>query len=191
MSEPTNGGLLPRRSFWRFSLRDILWLVVVLAVTLSCWVQTRRLRDAEVALARNSWAYGNDPIPAGRFRLLVNRLIDNEDIKVVVIRFEANEEHFVTVDGAGTRTSPNEDGTTHWSEVRVVAAFDSMANHLITLTQAKSDAGTAGGRTIYPLRQGQSPKDFMAINVKPGLYELQQAVELFKKPEGIVTLTVK
>jgi len=191
MSEQTNGSLRPSRFFWRFSLRDLLWLVVVLAITLSCWVQTCRLRDAKVALARNTWAYGNNPIPAGKFRLLVNRLIDDDNIKVVVIRFEANEEHFITVDGAGTRTSPNEDGTTHWAEVRVVAAFDSLANHLITLTQAKSDVGTAGGRTIYPLRQGQSPKDFMAINVKPGLYELQQAVELFKQPDGIGTLTVK
>ena len=60
----------------------------------------RQLRDARAALARNSWASGNAAIPAGKFRLLVNDLIDNDDMKVVVIRLEANEEHFVTADGA-------------------------------------------------------------------------------------------
>jgi hypothetical protein len=168
-----------------------LWLIVVLALALSCLVQSWRLRDAEVALARNSWAYGNEPIPAGKFRMLVNRLIDNDDMKVIVIRFEANEEHFVTADGAGCRTSPSADGATHWAEIRVVASFDSMANHLTTLTQVKSDAGTAGGRTIYPIRNGQDPKGFMAIDVKLGVYDLKQSVELYGKPDGMGTLSVK
>ena len=31
----------------------------------------------------------------------------------------------------------------------------------------------------------------MAINVKPGFYDLKQAVELYRKPDGIGMLTVK
>jgi hypothetical protein len=175
----------------RFSLRSLFWLAIVIALALSCFVQTRRLRDAEAALARNSWAIGNAAIPPGKFRLLVNDLIDNDDVKVVVIRFEANEQHFITADGGGCLTSPNEDAAVHWAEIRVVASYDSLARHLTTLTQVKSESGTAGGRTIYPLRKEQNPKDFMAVNVKPGIYDLKQAVELYRKPEGAGMLTVK
>ena len=71
------------------------------------------------------------------------------------------------------------------------ASYDSMANHLATLTQVKSTSGTAGGRTIYPLRKEQDPKEFMAVSVKPGIYDLKQAVELYRKPDGVGTLTVK
>jgi hypothetical protein len=172
-------------------LRSLFWLAIVIALALSCFVQSRRLRDAEAALARNSWAIGNAAIPAGKFRLLVNDLIDNDDIKVVVIRFEANEEHFVTVDGAGCLTSPNEDGVVHWAEIRVVANYDSLARHLTKLTQVTSDSGTAGGRTIYPLRKEQNSTDFMSVNVKPGIYDLKEAVKLYRKPDGVGMLTVK
>ena len=134
---------------------------------------------------------GNAAIPPGKFRLLVNDLIDNDDMKVVVIRFEANEQHFITADGAGCLTSPNEDGAVHWAEIRVVASYDSLAKHLTTLTQVKSESGTAGGRTIYPFRNEQNPKEFMAVNVKPGIYDLKQAIELYRKPNGVGTLTVK
>jgi hypothetical protein len=191
MSEFSDTKPQPRPVSLRFSLKSILWLIVVFALAMSCLVQTWRVRDAEVALARHSWAYGNEHIPAVTFRLLVNRLFDNDDMKVVVIRFEAIEEHFVTADGAGCRTAPSEDGPTHWAEIRVVASFDSMANHLTTLTQVKSESGTAGGRIIYPLRQDQDPKGFMAIDVKPGVYDLKQSVELYGKPDGMGILSVK
>jgi hypothetical protein len=111
-------------------------------------------------------------------------------MKVVVIRFEANEQHFITADGAGCLTSPNETGA-HWAEIRVVASYDSLAKHLTTLTQAKSESGTAGGRTIYPLRNEQNPKEFMGVNVKPGIYDLKEVIELYRKPDGVGTLTVK
>ena len=151
----------------------------------------QRLRDAELALARNSWAYGNARIPPFKFRLLVNELIDNDDMKVIVIRFEANEQHFITADGAGCLSSEMEGGGLHWAEIRVVAGYDSMAKHMTTLTQVKSDSGTAGGRTIYPLRTDPNPEDFRTIKVKPGIYNLKQAVELYRKPNGVGTLTVK
>jgi hypothetical protein len=176
----------------RFSLRSLFWLAIVIALALTCFVQTKRLRDAEAALARNSWAIGNAPIPSGKFRLLVNDLIDTDDMKVTVIRFEANEEHFVTADGAGCLTSAVDDGGMHWAEIRVVASYDSMAKHLTTLTQVKSGSGTAGGRTVYPLREDRTPKEFMTLNVKPGIYDLKQVVELYRNPEGSLgTLTVK
>jgi hypothetical protein len=65
------------------------------------------------------------------------------------------------------------------------------ANHLTTLTQVQSESGTAGGRTIYPLRNDQKPKEFVAVNVKPGSYDLKQTIELYRKPDGVGTLTVK
>jgi hypothetical protein len=175
----------------RFSLRSLFWLAIVIALLLSCFVQTRRLRDAEAVIARNSWAIGDAVIPSGKFRLLVNDLIDSDDMKVVVIRFEANEQHFITADGAGCVTTPNETGAAHWAEIRVVATYDSLAKHLTTLTQVKSESATAGGRTIYPLRNEQNPKEFMAVNVKPGIYDLGQVIELYRKPDGVGTLTVK
>jgi hypothetical protein len=85
-----------------------------------------------------------------------------------------------------------EGGDTHWAEIRVVASYDSMAKHMTTLTQVKSASGTAGGRTIYPLRNDPTPDDFMTVKVEPGLYDLKQPVELYRKPEGSIgTLTVK
>ena len=135
-------------------MRSLFWLAIVIALALSCFVLTQRLRDADAVIARTSWAIGNAAIPAGKFRLLVNDLIDNDDIKVVVIRFEANEQHFITADGAGCLASPTEDGAVHWAEIRVVASYDSLARHLTKLTQVKSESGTVGGRSIYPLRKG-------------------------------------
>ena len=69
------------------------------------------------------------------------------------IRFEANEEHFITADGAGSVTSSREVDGLHWAEIRVVASYDSLAKHLTTLIQVKSKVGRAGGRSIYPLRE--------------------------------------
>jgi hypothetical protein len=175
----------------RFSLGSLFWLAIVIALALSCFVQSRRLRDANAVIARNSWANGSALIPPGKFRLLVNDLIDNDDMKVVVIRFEANEQHFITADGAGCLTSPSETGAAHWAEIRVVASYDSLAKHLTTLTQVKSESGTAGGRTIYPLRNERNPKELMGVNVKPGIYDLKQVIELYRKPDGVGTLTVK
>jgi hypothetical protein len=191
MSTPAGSTTLWSRLPLRFGLRSLFWLAIAIALALTCFVQTKRLWDAEAALARNSWAIGNATIPPGKFRLLVNELIDTEDMKVTVIRFEANEEHFITADGAGCLSSKMEGGGIHWAEIRVVASYDSLAKHLTTLTQVKSASGTAGGRTIYPLRKDPTPEDFMTIEVKPGIYDLKHSFELYRKPNGVGTLTVK
>jgi hypothetical protein len=56
----------------RFGLRSLFWLAIAIALALSCFVQTRRLRNAEAVIARNSWASDNAVMPPGKFRLLVN-----------------------------------------------------------------------------------------------------------------------
>jgi hypothetical protein len=180
-----------RKPLFRFSLGSLFWLAIVVALALSCFDQMQRLRDAEAVIARNSWATDNAAIPSGKFRLLVNNVIDDDDMKVVIIRFEANEQHSITADGAGCGTSPIDDSAVHWAEIRVVASYDSIARHLTTVTQLKAESATAGGRTIYPLRKEQDPKEFMAVTVKPGIYDLKQVVELYRKPDGVGTLTVK
>jgi hypothetical protein len=191
MSKPNDETTRRTRLPLRFSLGSLFWLAIVIALALSCFIQSRRLRDARAVIARNSWANDSALIPPGKFRLLVNNLIDNDDMKVVVIRFEANEQHFITADGAGCVTSPNEVGAAHWAEIRVVSSFDSLDKHLTTLTQVKSESATAGGRTIHPFRNDQNPKEYMGVHVKPGIYDLKQVIELYRKPDGIGTLTAK
>src|SRR5262245_27325649 len=97
-----NSSARPR---WQFRIQSLLWLTVVIALALACLVQYRDLRRAERALARNSWASRETSIPVGKFRLMVNQIADDRDLKVWVIRLEANGEHYITVGGQSSTTS--------------------------------------------------------------------------------------
>jgi hypothetical protein len=174
-----------------FTLRALLGLTVIVALALCCVILTRQLRETEAVLARNAWAADSGAIPPGKFRLLINRVVDAEDVQVVVMRFEANEEHFVTADGQGSTTTPNEDGELHWCEIRIVTCYDSTSNRLIALTQVRSASGSAGGSSNYPLKPGHSGEGFTLFDVKPGLYDLNQTIDLYERPDGKGTLSVR
>src|SRR5437762_2202807 len=83
----------------RFSIQSLLWLTVVAALVLICYIQSQKLRNARSALARNAWAGSDVAIPTGKFRLLVNKIIEEHDTKICVIRCETNEEHYVSAGG--------------------------------------------------------------------------------------------
>jgi hypothetical protein len=176
---------------WQFRVQSLLWLTVVVALALACFVQSRQLREAERALARNLWASRDTLIPAGKFRLLVNKMIDDDDLKLYVIRFEANEQHYVTVGGTSTLTAPADHIDVHWAEVKIIATYDSTPRRLTSLTRTSTGHGWAGGKTIYTLPPGAKPEDFLKINIQPGLYDLKQAVEIGHEDGKPVMLTVK
>jgi hypothetical protein len=176
---------------WQFRIQSLLWLTLVVALALACFVQSRQLREAERALARNEWASRNTTIPAGKFRLLVNKMIDDVDLQLYLIRLEANEQHYVSVGGSTTLTSLADNSDTHWTEIKIVATYDSTPRRLTLLTRTSSGHGWAGGKTIYTLRPDQKPEDVININVEPGLYDLKQAVEIGYEDGKPVTLSVK
>lgn len=176
---------------WQFSIRSLLWFMVVVALLLAGFVQWRKLRSAERALARIAWATGDLSIPSGKFQLLVNKLVDTDDTKAYEIRFEANEPHQVRVDGEMSVTSPSEDGSMHLVQIKIVSMFDSMNHHLITMTSVGSAGGGATGHTIYPLKKEVKPPGLIDIEVQPGLYDLAEPVEIYREQGKPVMLTVK
>lgn len=175
----------------RFSLQSLLWLTIVLALLLTSLIQSQKLRNAELALARNAWASSEAAVPPGKFRLLVNKIIDGRNTKIYVIRFEANEEHYVSADGASCITMPADDGRTHWAEIKILASYDSSARRMTSLTRVQSGSGSAGGQSIYTLPPSSNPDEFVAITVKPGVYDLTQPIELGSVEGKPVHITVK
>jgi hypothetical protein len=178
---------LPRQ----FSIQSLLWLTIVAALVLTCFIQRQKLRNAQFALARNAWAGSEVAIPPGKYRLLVNKIIDDHDIKVCVIRFEANDEHYVTADGASSTTTRADDGRTHWAEIQILASYDSTLRRMTTLTRVKSSGGWAGGQSIYTLPPDAKPDEFVKITVEPGIYDLAQPVEIGSIEGKPVILSVK
>jgi hypothetical protein len=183
---------LPNRPRWQFRIQSLLWLTLVIALALACFIQSRQLRDAQLALARNSWASRDTLIPSGKFRLMVNRIADDSDLKVFVIRFEANGRHFVSAGGQSSTTSPmTDDDVTHWAEITLVGNYDSTDRHYSLLTRVRSGVGYAGGKSVHTLRPQDKPEDFWKITVEPGLYDLNQSVEIYRENGKPVMLTVK
>jgi hypothetical protein len=181
------------RAKWplHFSIQSLLWLTIVAALVLTYFIQSQKLRKAQFALARNAWAGSEVTIPPGKFRLLVNKIIDDRDTKVCVIRFEANDEHYVSADGASSITTPADDGLTHWAEIQILASYDSTLRRMTTLTRVKSGGGWAGGQSVYTLAPNAKADEFVNITVKPGVYDLTQPVEIGAIEGKPVRLTVK
>ena len=173
-----------------FSIQSLLWLTIVAALVLTYFIQSQKLRNAQFALTRKAWAGSEVTIPSGKFRLLVNKIIDDHDTKVCVIRFEANDEHYVAVDGASSITTRADDGRTHWAEIQILASYDSTLRRMTTLTRVKS-GGWAGGQSNYTLPPDAKPAEFVNITVKPGVYDLTQPVEIGFIEGKPVILTVK
>jgi hypothetical protein len=185
-----SGGQHARRPL-RFSLQSLLWLTIVAALVLTCLLQSQKLRNAQIALARNAWASREVAVPSGNFRLLVNKIIDDRDTKFYVIRFEANEEHYVSADGAMSITTAADDGRTHWAEIQILASYDSTLRRMTALRRVASGSGSAGGQAIYTLPPNAKPDEFVNITVKPGVYDLTQPVELGSIGGKPVNITVK
>jgi hypothetical protein len=163
----------------------------VIALALAYFVQSQKLSTSQRALSRIAWAGGDVAIPAGKFRLLVNSIVDDPDLIVCVIRFEANRECYVSADGQSSTTSPLKDSDVHWAEIKIVANYDATTRRFSLLTRVGSDIGYAGGKSVYSLRPEDKPEDFLKITVKPGLYDLKQAVEISREDGKPVMLTVK
>jgi hypothetical protein len=182
----------PARQPVRFNLQSLLWLTVVAALVLTCLIQSQKLRTARSALARNAWASSEVAIPKGKFRLMVNKIIDDDrDTKVCVIRIEANEEHYVSAGGQSSITTAANVGGMHWAEIQIFASYDSTTRRMTSLTRVKSGSGWAGGQAIYTLPPNAKPDEFVRITVKPGLYDLTQPVEIGSIEGKPVTVTVK
>ncbi len=174
-----------------FSIQSLLWLTIVAALALTCFIQSQKLRNAEIALARNAWAGRDVTVPTGKFRLLVNKIIDDKNTKVCMIRFEANDEHYVAVDGALSLTTPADDGLTHWAEIQILASFDSTTRRMTTLTRVKSGIGWAGGESIYTLPPAAKPDEFVNITIEAGVYDLTQPVTIGSVEDKPIILSVK
>jgi hypothetical protein len=43
---------------FRFTIRDVLWLTVVVALSLGWWIEHRHARELKVQLQRAWWRYG-------------------------------------------------------------------------------------------------------------------------------------
>jgi hypothetical protein len=181
------------RARWplHFSIQSLLWLTIVAALVLTYFIQSQKLRNAQFTIARNAWAGSEVTIPPGKFRLLVNKIIDDHDTKVCVIRFEANDEHYVAADGASSITTTADDGRTHWAEIQILASYDSTTRRMTTLTRVKSGGGWAGGQSIYTLPPDAKSDEFVNITVKPGVYDLTQPVEIGSIEGKPVILSVK
>ena len=190
MSIANDSSPAPRQSL-RFGLRSLLWLTVVIALGLCCVLQRRELSRTQLALALTAWATSDVSIPAGKFRLMVNRIVDDNDLKVCVIRFEANRECYVSVGGQSSITSPMEDSEIHWAEIKLFGNYDAMDRHFSLLTRVGSGTGYAGGKSVHTLRPDDKPEDFLNITVKPELYDLNKAVEVYREDGKPVMLTVK
>lgn len=174
-----------------FSIQSLLWLTIVAALVLACFIQSQKLRSAQRALARNAWASSEGTIPPGKFRLLVNKIIDDRETKVCVIRFEANEKHYVAADGTSSITTSADDGRTHWAEIQILASYDSTLRRMTTLTRVKSGGGWAGGQSIYTLLPDAKPDKFVNIIVESGIYDLTQPVQISAIEDKPVILSVK
>ena len=146
------------KRLFRFSMHSLLWLMVVAALSLTCFIQYRKLRQTEAALSRTAWAGSETFIPSGKFRLLVNRIIDDHEIKMIVIRFETNDQKYLTVDGASSITALSIDGQTYWAETQILSSYDSSHRRMTTLTRVKSGAGWAGDKWSTHYRQPLIPK---------------------------------
>jgi hypothetical protein len=180
------------RSEWpQFGIRSLLWLTVVVALILACVRLSQRLQQTQQALARTAWAASDVSIPAGKFRLMVNKILDDQGLKVCVVRFEANRECYVSVGGQSCMTSPMENGETHWAEIKVVGNFDKMDRHFTLLTRVGSAVGHAGGKSTYPLAENANVEQFLSITVEPGMYDLNEPIEIYREDRKPVVLTVK
>ena len=84
-----------------------------------------------------------------------------------------------------------EDSETHWAEIKLLGNFDSMDRHFSLLTRVGSGTGYAGGKSTHTLSPKDKPEDSLNFTVEPGLYELNQAVEVYREDGKPVMLTVK
>jgi hypothetical protein len=180
----------PKSWSFRFGTRSVFVLMLIVALALSCIIEWRKLRDAERALTRNAWAHQAVYIPAGKFRLMVNEIMDDKDAKVFVLRFEANEQHYVSCNGSACLVESDADGV-YWAEIRLVSTYDSMARHVTVISQVKSGAGAAAGRTIYPLAADVDGGKFVAFRAEPGIYDLNEAVQLGRVNDKPLILNVR
>jgi hypothetical protein len=186
-SEPTAAS--PRRL--RFNIASLLWLFVTVALALMCFLQTRKVMEAERALARNAWAQQSTSIPAGKFRVMVNSIVDDAEQKIIVVRVETNDAQYIGADGARTFMEPTNNGMPRWGEVIILFSYDSTTGKLTELTRTKCRGGWAGGRSIGTLPPGAKPADHVKITIQPGLYDVGQPIELYKLGDQSVPLLVK
>jgi hypothetical protein len=175
----------------QFGIRSLLWLTAVVALLLICLLMSQRLRRAEQALARTAWATSDVSIPPGKFRLLADTIVDDSDLKVLVVRFEAGRECYVSVDGQSSITTQMPDNDTHYAEITIVGNYDQTPGRFTLLTRVGSGGGYAGGKSIRTLRPATAPADLLNITVQPGLYDLSQPVEIYRDEGKPVMLTVK
>jgi hypothetical protein len=137
-------------------------------------------------------------IPSDSFRLTVQEVVSDTDIKVSLLTIQLSRAASVSVDGDGFHSSgvlPNapdgviREGQVLLSAARIAPSQDKFA-YIQTLIRPRSASGYAGGPSVHPVPADTTLASFLSISVTGGVYKLDTPVTIAQMQGKPVTLVV-
>jgi hypothetical protein len=137
-------------------------------------------------------------IPSDSFRLTVQEVVSDTDIKVSLLTFQLSRAASVSVDGEGSHSSvvlpdaPDgviREGQVLLSAARIAPSQDKFA-YIQTLIRPRSASGYAGGPSVYPVPAETTLASFLSISATGGVYKLDTPVTIAQMQGKPVTLVV-
>ena len=137
-------------------------------------------------------------IPSDSFRLTVQEVLSDTDIKVSLLTIQLSRAGHVSVDGDGFHSStvlPDaQDGAIREGQVlltaaRVAPSQDKFA-YIQTLIRPRSASGYAGGPSVYPVPTDTTLASFFSISAVGGVFKLDTPVTIAQLQGKPVMLVV-
>ena len=160
-----------------------------------------KIRLPTLLLAGCSFFFGcqrEASIPSDSFRLTVQEVISDTDIKVSLLTIQISRGASVSVDCDAFHSHgvlPNaqdgmvRDGQVLLSAVRVAPSQDKFA-YIQTLIRPRSASGYAGGTSLYPVPADTTLASFFPISATGGVYKLDTPVTIAQMQGKPVTLVI-
>ena len=137
-------------------------------------------------------------IPSDSFRLTVQEVISDTDIKVSLLTFQLSRAAHVSVVGDGFLNSgvlPDaQDGVIREGQVLLsavrVAPSQGKSAYIQTLIRERSGSGYAGGPCLYPVPTDTKLASVLSISATDGIYKLDTPVTIAQLQDKPVMLVV-
>lgn len=167
------------RSF-HFSLRELLLIVALVAMVFGYFVQHRRLANVQASLSRYEATEVPTSLGTGQFRIIAQKILDLDHVKVMKYRIESADPYFATLgDGKGNSNggSATQDTKTglYFTEATV------LIDHIKFEKRVKLMARLGGaGHSMNQVADDYELNESTTFNDVNGVFPRTKSVELFK-----------
>jgi hypothetical protein len=164
------------RSF-HFSLRELLLIVALVAIGFAYFVQQNRLTNVRAALSRYEATEVPTSMPTGQFRIISQKILDTDNVKVMKYRIESADPYFATLgsgrgDSYGRSASQDAKTGLYFTEATV------LIDHIKSEKCVKLVA--SGGYSITPVADDYKLNQTTTFHDVNGVFPRTESVELFK-----------